>query len=153
VTNTKTASATGELIVTSKQIYFSSPTRSFGFAPSKILNINRYSNAVELATATNRGNGSYFVEDTESLTAVLLGVVRKHKYLATEGFSATTSRHIPRDVRGEVWSRDGGRCVECQADDYLEYDHIIPHSRGGASTVNNVRLLCRRCNLAKSDRI
>jgi hypothetical protein len=152
-TRTKIASASGQLILTSKQIYFSSPTKSFGFAPSKILDITRYSNAVELATATNRGNGTYFVDDSESLTAILFGVVRKHKYLATEGFSAAASRHIPHDVRAEVWSRDGGRCVECQADDYLEFDHIIPHSRGGANTVNNVRLLCRRCNLAKSDRI
>jgi 5-methylcytosine-specific restriction endonuclease McrA len=80
-------------------------------------------------------------------------VVRELKYLGAEGFSAAASRHIPRDVGAEVWARDGGRCVECQAEDYLEYDHIIPHSRGGANTAKNVRLLCRRCNLAKVDRI
>lgn len=63
------------------------------------------------------------------------------------------SRHIPRDVRQRVWQRCGGRCVECGATHYLEFDHIIPHARGGSSTDQNVQLLCRGCNSLKSDRI
>lgn len=63
------------------------------------------------------------------------------------------SRYIPVEVRRQVWARDGGRCVECGSDQYLEFDHIIPHSKGGANTVGNVQLLCRTCNLAKGDRI
>ncbi|MBV8232504.1 MAG: HNH endonuclease, partial [Planctomycetaceae bacterium] len=78
---------------------------------------------------------------------------RKHKYLLGEKYTSSMSRHIPHEVKIEVWTRDGGRCVGCGASDYLEFDHIIPHSHGGASTVNNVQLLCRRCNLEKSDRI
>jgi hypothetical protein len=152
-TRTKTLDARGQLIVTSKQVDFSSPTRSFGFSPSKVLDISGHSSAVEVATSVNRGAGLYYVDDPEGLAAILTGVVRKHKYLAVEGFSSANSRHIPREVRVEVWKRDGGRCVVCQADDYLEYDHIIPHSRGGSNSTNNVRLLCRRCNLAKGDRI
>ena len=35
----------------------------------------------------------------------------------------------------------------------LEYDHIIPYSKGGANTVKNLRLLCRTCNRLKGDRI
>ncbi|MET7427305.1 HNH endonuclease signature motif containing protein, partial [Dactylosporangium sp. NPDC005555] len=52
-------------------------------------------------------------------------------------------------VRAEVWRRDGGACVECQATEYLEFDHVIPWSRGGATSAGNLQLLCRRCNLAK----
>jgi 5-methylcytosine-specific restriction endonuclease McrA len=63
------------------------------------------------------------------------------------------SRHIPREVRQRVWQRYGGRCAECNADDYLEFDHIIPHAKGGSNSDNNIQLLCRRCNLKKSDRI
>jgi 5-methylcytosine-specific restriction endonuclease McrA len=59
------------------------------------------------------------------------------------------SRHIPDEIKVEVWQRDAGKCVRCGAEDYLEYDHIIPFSKGGANTVNNVQLLCRKCNLAK----
>ncbi|MGV0157167.1 HNH endonuclease [Rhodococcus sp. GB-02] len=43
--------------------------------------------------------------------------------------------------------------MECGASTYLEYDHIIPFSRGGASTEGNVQLLCRACNLAKGARV
>ena len=63
------------------------------------------------------------------------------------------SRHIPRDVRQRVWTRYGGRCAECSSIDYLEYDHIIPVARGGSNADANVQLLCRRCNLKKSDHI
>jgi len=63
------------------------------------------------------------------------------------------SRHIPRDVRQRVWQRDGGRCVECGASDYLEFDYIIPFGKGGSNSDANIQLLCRRCNLKKSDHI
>ncbi len=64
-----------------------------------------------------------------------------------------TDLHIPQHVKSEVWKRDGGRCIECGASDYLALDHVIPFSKGGANTVKNLQLLCRRCNSAKGDRI
>ncbi|MEW6358135.1 MAG: HNH endonuclease, partial [Planctomycetota bacterium] len=60
---------------------------------------------------------------------------------------------IKAHVKVAVWQRDGGKCVRCGAADYLEFDHIIPFSKGGASTENNVQLLCRRCNLKKGDEL
>lgn len=35
----------------------------------------------------------------------------------------------------------------------LEYDHIVPVSRGGSNTARNVELLCEVCNRSKGDRI
>jgi 5-methylcytosine-specific restriction endonuclease McrA len=52
-----------------------------------------------------------------------------------------------------VWQRYGGRCAECKADTYLEFDHIIPVAKGGGNSDTNVQLLCRKCNLTKSDNI
>lgn len=60
---------------------------------------------------------------------------------------------IPQHVRSEVWRRDGGKCRECGAQSNLQFDHVIPHSRGGADTVANLQLLCARCNLRKGARI
>ena len=60
---------------------------------------------------------------------------------------------IPEDVRTFVWRRDGGRCVTCGNSDNLEFDHIIPVSRGGSSTSKNVQLLCAECNRKKRDHI
>lgn len=32
-----------------------------------------------------------------------------------------------------------------------EVDHIIPHSRGGTDTPDNVRIICRRCNQSRGN--
>lgn len=64
------------------------------------------------------------------------------------------NRIIPSVVKREVWERDGGKCVECGANDDLHFDHIIPYSKGGSSlTAANIQLLCARHNLEKSDHL
>ena len=63
------------------------------------------------------------------------------------------SRRISQDVKDKVWNRDGGKCVECSSNENLEFDHIIPHSKGGANTYRNIQLLCEPCNRSKSDKI
>jgi hypothetical protein len=64
------------------------------------------------------------------------------------------SRQIPTAVKVAVWKRDQGRCVTCGATDNLHFDHDVPFSRGGSSiTIDNVKILCARHNLSKSDKI
>jgi hypothetical protein len=68
--------------------------------------------------------------------------------------SARTNREaIPERVRNEVWRRDGGKCVDCDSRQRLEYDHIIPLSKGGANTPRNIELRCETCNRQKGARI
>ncbi len=78
--------------------------------------------------------------------------------IATRSFGRTTviphTRLIPTPVKLQVWKRDGGKCVRCGATEHLHFDHDIPFSKGGSSIVSeNVRLLCARHNLEKSDKI
>jgi transcriptional regulator NrdR family protein len=60
---------------------------------------------------------------------------------------------IPQDVMDSVWNRDGGRCVKCGSQENLEFDHIIPFSKGGATTYRNLQILCKKCNGSKSNNI
>lgn len=60
---------------------------------------------------------------------------------------------IPREVQREVWRRDGGKCTACGSPERLEYDRIIPVSRGGSNTARNIQLLCEKCNRQKSNSI
>lgn len=64
------------------------------------------------------------------------------------------SRLIPTAVKLEVWARDKGQCVICGAKENLHFDHDLPFSKGGTSlTAENVRILCMKHNLKKSDKI
>ena len=63
-------------------------------------------------------------------------------------------RAFTRDERIVIWRRDNGTCQspECGkqiAFNEMEADHIIPHSRGGQTTIDNGRALCRQCNARK----
>lgn len=63
-------------------------------------------------------------------------------------------RLIPSEVKKEVWRRDQGKCVICGDNKNLHFDHDLPFSKGGTSfSAKNVRLLCMKCNLQKSDKI
>lgn len=61
--------------------------------------------------------------------------------------------NIPEHVRMYVWRRDGGKCADCGSIRKLEFDHVIPISKGGSNTVRNVRILCEKCNRNKSNKI
>jgi len=64
------------------------------------------------------------------------------------------SRLIPTTVKLEVWARDKGQCVLCGAKENLHFDHDLPYSKGGTSlTAANVKILCAKHNLQKSDKI
>ena len=54
-------------------------------------------------------------------------------------------------TRKAVFARDGGRCVYCSAP-ATSLDHVVPKSRGGPHTWDNVVSACSRCNHVKADR-
>jgi len=63
--------------------------------------------------------------------------------------------HIPAGLRYEVLRRDQGKCQYCgrsAPEVVIHIDHKVPLSKGGATTLDNLQLLCRDDNLGKSDR-
>lgn len=75
---------------------------------------------------------------------------RAHALLTLGEAGGPRREPIPQDVRRAVFTRDGGRCVNCSAEFDLQYDHIIPVALGGATTAANLQLLCSDCNREKS---
>lgn len=72
----------------------------------------------------------------------------------SEHIDLAHTRLIPSEIKKEVWKRDEGKCVLCSSTKNLHFDHDLPFSKGGTSlTTKNIRLLCAKCNLAKSDKI
>jgi hypothetical protein len=60
---------------------------------------------------------------------------------------------IPASVRLQVIARDNGRCRACGIGDVdaLQCDHIVPESRGGDSSLENLQALCGVCNNRKGN--
>jgi hypothetical protein len=67
-----------------------------------------------------------------------------------------SGRHIPRQVMLQVVRRDNHVyqvCHKYAPDNEIEFDHIIPFSKGGPTSVANLRLLCHPCNRNKSNAV
>lgn len=65
-----------------------------------------------------------------------------------------SGRYIPFKIKMRVVRRDNYTCQECGKhllDDEVEFDHVIPISKGGNSKESNIRLTCFDCNRDKND--
>ena len=64
---------------------------------------------------------------------------------------------IPRDThrrkitRRAVFARDGWACQYCGSRSNLTVDHVVPRSKGGVSTWDNIVASCAPCNRRKGD--
>lgn len=78
----------------------------------------------------------------------LPAVIRARKYVARHPGTVTLTRR-------NVLIRDGGRCQYCGArpgTTGLTLDHVMPRSRGGKTTWDNVVACCVTCNRKKAAR-
>lgn len=63
-------------------------------------------------------------------------------------------RHEARKIsRRAVFARDDHLCQYCGSGAQLTVDHVVPRSRGGRSSWDNVVTCCSPCNLRKGDRL
>lgn len=67
--------------------------------------------------------------------------------------SAIARPAIPAGVRRAVFARDGRCCVYCGClSGPFDLDHVIPLSRGGGNSADNISVACASCNRSKSDK-
>ncbi|HXZ68664.1 MAG TPA: HNH endonuclease [Alphaproteobacteria bacterium] len=59
----------------------------------------------------------------------------------------------PAFTRFNVFLRDRFKCQYCGAAEDLTFDHVVPRSKGGRTTWENVVTACAPCNLAKGGRM
>ncbi len=59
---------------------------------------------------------------------------------------------VPPVNRREVLRRDRHQCQYCGSHKNLTLDHVIPRSKGGSHTWDNVVIACNSCNSRKGDR-
>ena len=83
----------------------------------------------------------------------LSGIIKFRKTVAGQRALMTT------DLRRKILERDGYKCQQCgvsvndEPNLLLEIDHIIPVSKGGLTTEDNLQTLCWKCNRRKGSKI
>ena len=86
--------------------------------------------------------------------------IEKRHEVYIKRFLKETQNLVPKDPqrvftldeRIVIWRQDKETCQDCKrkiAFDEMQADHIIPHSRGGQTTLNNAQTLCQQCNAKK----
>lgn len=59
---------------------------------------------------------------------------------------------VPNPVQRAVKDRDGEKCRYCgSTEGPFHLDHVVPWSRGGEHTIDNLVVACQPCNTLKSD--
>lgn len=85
---------------------------------------------------------------------------KMQEYITKRGLSIWDHRLIDGNIvsdslRYKVLKESGGRCSLCGAtkkDSVLDIDHIIPRSKGGETTYENLQVLCAKCNRSKGNK-
>ncbi len=145
--------AHGTLVITDSRAILNSPDHPIAVHHRRVLAHHPFGQCIEIR-CTGKGAGRYdFGNGGERPVAIWETAIGRANQTIVASDDKESRRRIPRDVRQRVWQKYGGRCAECNADTYLEFDHIIPVAKGGGNSDTNVQLLCRNCNLTKSDHI
>lgn len=109
--------------------------------------------------ATGYNSGSYCSEKCMKRWAMRVKNDRRLRRMKSRN-------HDPDITLEKLYRRDGGTCYLCggvcdwndvidgnAGDAYPSIDHVVPVSKGGTHTWENIKLACRKCNTAKRDTV
>jgi len=111
----------------------------------------------ELSYSSPQGRNRYAKSDIfeeSEIRVAIQDLEKKRIERQSESFQKKEERGKMNDgLRYNILRRDGFRCRLCgrtaQDGVKLEVDHIIPISRGGKTTYDNLQTLCKECNRGK----
>lgn len=92
---------------------------------------------------------------SELITRIAFGVVSDEE----EPKQWIKRRTWPEWAKEALRARERGKCANCNKDliqeleDDVHIDHIIPLSKGGCNDLVNLQILCKNCNLKKSNKL
>lgn len=115
-----------------------------GYEPLAVVSFRR---AIVLVMA---GKATVLAADEMPVLAGALTLDRPAVILLTRYVKVPFGRSVPVSRRG-VLRRDSSRCAYCRRS-ASTVDHILPRSRGGPDTWENLVACCVRCNNTKGDR-
>lgn len=99
---------------------------------------------------------SYDIDKLHNHMRRCLGAVSEPKQLTRE---EQVRRDLKRSTKNKILKRDNYTCQYCGANGKinrkikLHIDHIVPVSRGGDNSADNLQVLCHVCNIRKGDRL
>lgn len=114
------------------------------------------------ATYTSPAGQSFYDKDIYYNTSEFMDIYKETKKLMeqkqTRQYQIKLERmKVSDSLRYDVLKRDGFKCQICGSavsdGVKLHVDHILPVSKGGKTTMDNLRTLCDRCNIGKRDKI
>ena len=85
---------------------------------------------------------------SESTTLARPTVIRLVTYVRVQ-----RDAHQRKITRRAVFARDGWTCQYCGSRSNLTVDHVIPRSKGGSSSWDNIVASCAPCNRRKGDQL
>jgi len=91
------------------------------------------------------------IEESGVLLHFTGGEIALPSVIKLNKFVRVPYRHTVPLSRRALFARDNGKCVYCTAP-ATSIDHVVPRSRGGGHTWENVVSACHRCNHLKADK-
>ena len=87
------------------------------------------------------GRGMYLFRERHGISSRMSEAIREEAMMLNDS------------IKRKVFDRDGKRCAVCGSTEKLCVDHIFPVSRGGFTQMDNLQVLCEKCNIQKSNMI
>ena len=123
---------------------------------SKVLVLNQDYQAVSLCSA-QRAFVLVLLEKaelvSENTTKVLRSVTNKYSYPSIIRLNRYVNLPFKKVAlsRVNIYKRDGYACLYCGKKDNLTLDHVLPRSRGGRDSWENLVSACQKCNTEKGN--